>query len=91
MIKRNDYGPYLKPGTAVRYDGGDDGRSEYGIVVHCWINEEVHAHDCYVAFFGDQLPTEKPGKLPYVLRYFSTALTVLSPTAGHGDTTVLPS
>jgi hypothetical protein len=47
-------GPYLRPGTRVRYDG--TGKPEYGIVVHCWINDEVQAYDCYVAFFGDQFP-----------------------------------
>jgi hypothetical protein len=75
------HGPYLSPGTPVRYDGRDDGRPEYGVVVHCWLDDEMHAYDCYIAFFGDQRPTGKPAEIPYVLRYFSTSLTVLDRTA----------
>jgi hypothetical protein len=72
-----DRGPYLRPGTSVRLDGGDDSQPEYGVVVHCWLNEEIDAHDCYVAFFGDALPSGKPNKIPYILRYLSTSLRVL--------------
>jgi hypothetical protein len=78
--------PFLKPGTAVRLVGADDGRPEYGIVVHCWFNEEVHAHDCAVAFFGGALPSGTPEEPPYILRYLSTSLTVLSgPSARPND------
>jgi hypothetical protein len=49
---QNTSGPYLPPGTAVRYDGLEEGGPEYGTVVHCWFDDEIGAHDCYVAFFG---------------------------------------
>jgi len=72
--------PYLPPGTRVRYDGLEDG-PEYGVVVHCWLDDEIQVHDCYVAFFGDEQPTGKPAKKPYILRYAAISLTVL----GHGE------
>lgn len=75
------YGPYLPSGTRVRLDAAEEGISEYGVVVHCWLNDDVHAYDCYIAFFGNQMPTGKPNKIPYVLRYLSTSLTVLDPSA----------
>jgi len=78
---RNMWGPYLPPGTRVRYDGHEDGGPEYGIVVHCWLDDEIDAHRCYVAFFGDQLPQGKPVEKPYILRYASTSLTVIQSTA----------
>ena len=71
-------GPYLAAGTPVRYDGLEDG-PEYGVVVHCWIDDETEAYDCYVAFFGDEPPFGKPTAKPYVLRYASTSLKVLEP------------
>ena len=40
-------GPYLPPGTAVRYDGLEEGGPEYGIDVDCWIDKEMGAYDCY--------------------------------------------
>jgi hypothetical protein len=61
----------------VRYDGRDDGVPEYGIVVHCWLDGEIDTYDCYVAFFGEQLPTGKPEERPYILRYPSLFLTVI--------------
>lgn len=70
-------GPYLPPGTAVRYDGLEEGGPEYGIVVHCWLDDEIGAHDCYVAFFGNKRLTGKPTEKPYILRYASTSLTVI--------------
>jgi hypothetical protein len=76
---QNTHGRYLPPGTLVRYDGLDEGGPEYGVIVHCWLDSEMDAHDCYVAFFGDQQPIGKPAKKPYVLRYLSTWLTVLDP------------
>jgi hypothetical protein len=76
-VNRNTYGPYLPPGTPVRYDGLEQGGPEYGVVVHCWFDREIDAHDCYVAFFGDQQPAGKPAEKPYILRYASTSLTVI--------------
>lgn len=65
----------LSPGTLVRYDGS--GEPEYGVVVHCWPDEEIGAADCYVAFFGNETPNGKPGEKPYILRYAATSLVVL--------------
>jgi|EndMetStandDraft_6_1072998.scaffolds.fasta_scaffold1245985_1 hypothetical protein len=70
-------GPYLPPGTPVRYDGLQDDGPEYGVVVHCWLDSELNAYDCYVAFLGNQHPQGKPAEKPYILRYFTTSLTVI--------------
>lgn len=70
-------GQFLPPGTRVRYDGLVDGGPEYGVVVHCWIDEEADFYDCHVAFYGAALPDGTPAKKPYVLRYASTSLVVL--------------
>lgn len=78
---RNTSGPYLPPGTKVRIDGLEQGGPEYGIVVHCWLDDEIGTYDCYVAFFGNQQPIGKPIKTPYILRYFSTTLAVIENTA----------
>ena len=73
---------YLTPGTKVRRVSfvNDDAHltSEYGIVVHCWKDESLGAFDCYVAFFGDQIPDGPPTEKPYVLRYASISLMPLS-------------
>jgi len=68
---------YLQPGTRVRLDGQDWGGPEYGVVVHCWQEEEIQAWDCYVAFFGNNLPEGAPTERPYILRYASTSLVVV--------------
>lgn len=73
MPTRSDV--FLPPGTRVRRE--DDGWAEYGIVVHCWHSDEIEAYDCYVAFFGNALPTGQPKEKPYILRYASISLTVL--------------
>jgi hypothetical protein len=78
---QNTSGPYLPPGTAVRYDGLEEGGPEYGTVVHCWFDDEIGAHDCYVAFFGNKQPMGKPIEKPYILRYASTSLTVIDTAA----------
>lgn len=74
MIERIDSftDTFVAPGTAVRYDGA--GTPEYGIAVHCWLDEEVGMHDCYIAFFGAEFPTNKPQAKPYVLRYGARSL-----------------
>lgn len=69
-------GSYIPPGTRVRYDG--TGEPEYGIVVHCWIDDDIQAYDCHVAFFGDRFPTEKPKCIPYILRYAVVSLVIVS-------------
>jgi hypothetical protein len=70
---------YIAPGTMVRYDGLDEGGPEYGVIVHCWDDDEIGGYDCYFAFFGSAQPSGKPEEKPYVLRYAATSLTVISP------------
>ncbi len=69
---------YLVPGTKVRHDyywnGEESITSEFGIVVHCWLDDEIGMFDCLIAFFGDALPTGEPAKKPYVLRYAAVGL-----------------
>lgn len=73
-------GPYLSPGTLVRYDGlGEEYGPEYGVVVHCWFNEEMGGYDCYIAFFGRHQPSGEPLGAPYILRYAAFSVTVLDP------------
>ncbi|WP_448660061.1 hypothetical protein ACPVPU_06020 [Sphingomonas sp. CJ99] len=73
---------FIAPGTHVRLDSllGDDGKTspEYGVVVHCWFDDELSGFDCYVAFFGAAIPNGTPNDKPYVLRYAATSLTSLS-------------
>ena len=71
-------GPFLPVGTKVRNDLLDRGGPEFGIVIHCWMNEEIGGYDCYVAFFGREFPSGHPKRKPYILRYASSSLTVLS-------------
>ncbi|MFA4893097.1 hypothetical protein [Brevundimonas sp.] len=67
----------IEPGTKVRLTNHSDGSWEDGVVVHCWLSDEINAHDCYVAFFGEAIPAGQPASKPYVLQYASTSLTVL--------------
>jgi hypothetical protein len=71
-------GTYLTPGTRVRYDGLVGSGSEYGVVVHCWLDQEHQFYDCHVAFYGNAFPEGAPAEKPYVLRYASTSLVVCS-------------
>ena len=77
--KHSPIGTYFPPGTLVRLNLVDDHEPELGIVVHCWIDGKpgFEFFDCYVAFFGVQLPDGKPKEIPYVLRYSSTSLVVV--------------
>lgn len=61
----------------MRYDGFEDGHQEFGVVVHCWFEEDIQGYDCFVAFFGDNEPSGRPKAKPYLLRYAVTSLTVL--------------
>jgi hypothetical protein len=70
-------GEFLPSGTKVRYDGLVDGGPEYGVVIHCWIDEEADFYDCHIAFYGDAFPSGAPKEMPYVLRYASASLVVL--------------
>ena len=72
-----DAGPYLSPGTRVRYDGWAEEGPVYGVVVHCWLNPEIAVYDCLVAFFGSDFPVGKPAEHPYILRYAAESLVVL--------------
>ncbi len=69
---------YYAPGTKVRrdahWDGAEELTSEYGVVVHCWMDNEIGMYDCFIAFFGDGFPDSKPDEKPYVLRYHSMSL-----------------
>jgi len=71
----------IPPGTRVRLDAfvndDDDLTSEFGVVVHCWLDDEIGMFDCYIAFFGSEYPDGKPPEKPYILRYSTTSLTVL--------------
>jgi hypothetical protein len=73
-----DPGPYLAPGTKVRYDGSEEIGPEYGIVVHCWLDDHLGLHDCHIAFYGTKFPVGQPNERPYILRYFSTSVTIIS-------------
>ncbi len=72
---------YLEPGTRVRLDSlvndDDQNTCEFGVVVHCWLDAGIGMFDCYVAFFGGELPVGELAEAPYVLRYGATSLTVL--------------
>jgi hypothetical protein len=72
---------YLAPGTRVRRDAlvndNDYATSEYGIVVHCWLDDEIGMFNCYVAFFGEAFPAGKPAHKPYILRYAAVGMTEL--------------
>jgi hypothetical protein len=74
---QNAVGPFLPAGTKVRYDGLVEGGPEFGIVVHCWMSEDIGAYDCYVAFFGSEFPNGPPKTKPYVLRYAASSLSVI--------------
>ena len=50
---------------------------EAGVIVHVWEDPEVKTTDCYVAFFGDEIPDGKPEKPPHVLRYFLSSLELI--------------
>lgn len=74
MTKEQDIpNSYLAPGTSVCYDGIED-EPEYGVVVHCWFDDDIQTYDCYVAFFGNSQPKGAPIEKPYILRYASTSL-----------------
>jgi hypothetical protein len=62
----------------VRLDSGQRDGPEYGVVIHCWEDDEIHAWDCYIGFFGTSFPNAKPSEKPYVLRYAVTSLDVIA-------------
>lgn len=80
MTDENPLDRYLAPGTKVSLRNPTDGEYEHGVVVHCWGDDEVDAFDCYVAFFGAEMPIRKPREKPYVLRYAASSLRVTEPS-----------
>ncbi len=64
----------IQVGSVVRYDGGS--RPEYGIVVQTYYDQGDL--DCYVAFWGHEIPTQEetfgPEHQPYILRYYAASL-----------------
>jgi hypothetical protein len=55
----------------------DGHKDEYGIVVSTWRNPEIGMmKDCYVAFWGNEIPDfESSEKIePYILRYAAVSL-----------------
>jgi hypothetical protein len=61
----------------VCLNSGQPDGPEYGVVIHCWDDDDIQAWDCYVGFFGSTFPTGKPNEKPYVLRYAVTSLDVI--------------
>jgi len=57
-------------------DDDDIGDGEFGYIIHAWINTDLDAVDCYVAFFGNEWPQIgiQPKDKPYVLRYSLASL-----------------
>ena len=75
-----DYDRFIPPGTQVQYAGF--GKPEFGVVIHCWANPEIGGrYDCYVAFFGDDIPAGEPEREPYILRYAALSLSPIAPEA----------
>ncbi len=71
----------LPVGTKVRFDSSNEtgaNPSEYGVVIHCWRDEELQIWDCLIAFFGSGFPDGLPEEKPYILRYASMQLLVLN-------------
>jgi hypothetical protein len=78
-------GPYLKPGTRVILDASDKDHLEHGVVIYCWYDEKMDAHDCHVAFYGRKWPEEQPETHPYILRYYTTSLHVVDQPAAEAS------
>ena len=79
MLKKNrGEDRYIAPGTKIRRDAfvvdDDQPTPEFGVVVHCWLDDEIGVYDCYVAFFGDKFPVGEPREKPYILRYAAVGL-----------------
>ena len=70
MVKRQD--------TYVEWDTEADYTPEYGRVIHSWLNEQ-NIWDCYVAFFGSNMPNSNAPleQKPYVLQYYCSSLIVI--------------
>ena len=64
--------------SELRFNVGDrvqlTSSGERGVVIHTWHNDELDVQDCYVAFFGEQIPSGEPAEKPYILRYSSVSL-----------------
>jgi len=57
-----------------------DKDDEYGIVISTWHDKELDCKDCYVAFWGKDIPDfETAEKVkPYILRYAAISLQSVS-------------
>src|SRR5262245_35033789 len=77
MSNEDAIGPFLSAGTKVRYDGLTEGGPEFGVVVHCWMSEEIGGYDCYVAFLSGEFPSGPLKTKPYILRYAASSLKVI--------------
>ena len=53
-----------------------DHKDEYGIVISTWYDHEICCKDCYVAFWGNEIPDFENGEKiePYILRYAAVSL-----------------
>jgi len=80
MSDEDKFDRYLAPGTKVSLSNPTDGQDEHGVVIHCWCDEDIKAYDCYVAFFGTEIPIRKPSEKPYVLRYAASSLRITEPS-----------
>lgn len=74
MANHREEGDWLAPGTEVCYCGKDGQGTERGVVVYSWYDESIGGFDCYVAFFGTEMPSGPPLEKPYILRYASSSL-----------------
>lgn len=72
--KRCQNDQYIEPGTRVKLSSTE----EYGIVVHCWYSDEIYDYDCYVAFYGSSFPDSQTDCRPYILRYATVSLEIIS-------------
>ena len=55
--------------------GKDSGEAyEYGIIVNAWYDDSIKATDCYVAFWGSEIPRGKPAGKPYIMQYALSSL-----------------
>lgn len=75
---------FIAPGTSVRIDWMDENGKpapEFGVIVHCWLDDEIGVFDCYMASFGDELPTERPEERPTILRYTAASFRVVGESA----------
>ncbi|MEP0191125.1 MAG: hypothetical protein ABJP70_10905 [Erythrobacter sp.] len=72
---------YIAPGTPVCIDWVDEeGKPspEFGVMIHCWLHDDLGVFDCYFASFGDELPKKGPSESPAILRYTAASFRVVA-------------